>query len=231
MVRCVLFDLEGTLVDFQWKLEEAEAELRRAAAGVLGCGPERFAGLNYAGIWEAAMEAGSPALRARMEQTLGPIYDRYDLDAATRWTLRPGAAPVLTRLRELGVPTALVTNVGRKAVARILARLGIDRGLGTVVTRNDVPRMKPAPDGIRKALDALGATATEALMVGDSLSDIGAARAAGCRVAIVLGGESTEAAIRAARPDRVLTDLGEILGALCEPLECRKAGRPKAQSY
>ncbi len=231
MIRCVLFDLEGTLVDFQWKLEEAEAELRRAAAGVLGGGPERFAGLNYAGIWKAAMEAAGPALGPRMEQTLGPIYDRYDMDAATRWSLRAGAAPTLTRLRELGVPMALVTNVGRKATTRILTRLDIDRGFGTVVTRNDVPRMKPSPEGIHKALSALGATAAEALMVGDSLSDLEAARAAGCRVAIVLGGESTEAAIRAARPDRVLTDLGEILGALCEPLECRKAGRPKAQSY
>ncbi|NOY46039.1 MAG: HAD family hydrolase [Deltaproteobacteria bacterium] len=230
MIRCVLFDLEGTLVDFQWKLEEAEAELRRAAAGVLGCGPERFAGLNYAGIWKAAMEAGAPGLRARVEQTLEPIYDRYDLDAATRWTLQPGASSVLTRLQALGVPTGLVTNVGRRSVAHIVTRLGIDGRFGVVVTRNDVPRMKPAPEGIHKALAALGATAAEALMVGDSLSDIGAARAAGCRVAIVLGGESTEAAIRAARPDLVLTDLREVVGSLCEPLERRKAGRPEGQS-
>lgn len=211
-IRCALFDLEGTLVDFQWNLEEAEARLREAAAAVLGCAPEAFEGLNYAGILrEGRLRAPDADARGRLVRALAPIYDHYDLDAASRWSLRPGAERVLSALSRGGIPRALVTNVGRLAVARVLARLGIGERLPVVVTRNDVADLKPSPEGLLRALAALGCAPDASLMVGDSLSDVGAARAAGLRVAIVLGGESAEADVRRAGPDHVVSRLEEIL--------------------
>lgn len=212
---CVFFDLEGTLVDFQWKLAEAEAELRGAAAE-LGCDPEALASENYAGIRHRALDpAGSPEAREAVDRRLGFIYDRYDLDALSRWSLRDGARELLRDLADQGVALALITNIGRVAGGRALERFGLKAFLGAVVTRDDVGRMKPDGEGIRQALRRLGCPGP-ALMVGDSLSDLLAARAAGIPVAIVAGGESSMDRILAHRPDYFVSRLGE-LGATVLP--------------
>mgnify|MGYP007009267188 FL=1 len=66
IVKSVVFDFEGTLVGFQWRLAEAEAELRQAfvAQGHAAAG-------NYAEMWNAAAEAAVPQGRlAALRQTL-----------------------------------------------------------------------------------------------------------------------------------------------------------------
>ena len=79
-----IFDFEGTLVDFQWQLEPAEAELRRAFAE-LGFGSAEFARGNYASMWNTAADLLAPQGRmAELRQALCPVYDRWDLDALTR---------------------------------------------------------------------------------------------------------------------------------------------------
>jgi HAD superfamily hydrolase (TIGR01549 family) len=206
---CVLFDLEGTLVDFQWRLAEAEAELRRAAVE-LGCDPGELASENYAGIRHRALERAAPET---VDRRLGPIYDRYDLDALSRWSLREGAAEVLRDLAAHGLALGLVTNIGRRAAEGALERFALGSFFGAAVTRNDVARMKPDPEGIGQALRRLGKPGP-ALMVGDSLSDLFAARGAGVAVAIVAGGESSETSIRAHEPDHFLAGLAGLRGVV-----------------
>ncbi len=216
MIGCVLFDLEGTLVDFQWNLAEAEETLRRTACG-FGLDPGLFKGANYAAIHRRAVEAAGPAGRPELERALAAVYDRYDLDAASRWSLREGAAETLGELERLGIPAALVTNIGRRAVDRVLGRFGIGGLFAAVITRNDVRFMKPSGEGIRRALGMLGVPPGHALMVGDSLSDVGAARDAGVRVAVVLGGETPAERLLAARPDHVLHGLHELVPRVVRP--------------
>ncbi len=216
MIRCVLFDLEGTLVDFQWNLAEAEEALRRTACG-FGLDPHLFEGANYAAIHRRAVEAVEPGRRTRVERALAAVYDRYDLDAASRWSLRDGAARTLAELERLGIRAALVTNIGRRAVERVLARFGLAGAFAAVVTRDDVRFMKPSGEGVRRALGALGIPPRHALMVGDSLSDVGAARDAGVAVAVVLGGETPPDRLRAARPDHLLHSLQELVPRVVRP--------------
>jgi phosphoglycolate phosphatase-like HAD superfamily hydrolase len=207
---CVLFDLEGTLVDFQWQLEAAESELR-AAVGGLGFDTTLFAADNYAAIRHRALElAGSAELRAEVDRRLGPIYDRYDLDALSRWSLRPGARQLLGDLQVCGVRVGVVSNIGRRAVRGALEKFALGDAFDVVVTRNEARRMKPEGDGLCQAMEHLNSIPEQTLMVGDSLSDLGAARNAGVAIAIVAGGESSADAIAAARPDHVLRELLEV---------------------
>lgn len=211
-IAAVIFDFEGTLVDFQWRLAEAEAQLREAFAS-LGYGT---AG-NYAELWNAAVEGAapqSPEQRARLEElrrSLGPIYDRWDADALTRWTPRPGAAELLEELAGRGLRTGMVSNIGRAALAEALARFGFDRRLAPVVSRDDVDFMKPRAEGILRVLAQWKTTPQEALFVGDSRADVLAARAAGMRVAIVRGGECEASEFDALQPDRMVSGLEELL--------------------
>ncbi len=205
-VAAVIFDFEGTLVDFQWRLAEAEAQLRAAFAS-LGYGTTG----NYAQLWNAA---ASLAMRdgrwAALRSRLGPIYDRWDADASTRWSARAGAGELLHALADRGLRTGMVTNIGRASLSNALARLGFDDRLAPVVSRDDVDFLKPRPEGILRVLSDWKLSPQEALFVGDSRADVLAARAAGVRVAIVRGGECDESEFDALPPDRMVSRLEEI---------------------
>ncbi|ODU11288.1 MAG: hypothetical protein ABS84_00030 [Rubrivivax sp. SCN 71-131] len=208
--RAVIFDFEGTLVDFQWQLGPAEEELRRACAA-LGCAT---AG-SYAQLWNAAVAAGEPAGRlGEIRRGLQPIYDRWDADAATRWAPRPGAQALLAALAGRGVAAALVSNCGRAAVAGVLSRFHLDEHLLPVICRDDLHFMKPHPEGTQRALASLGLAPHEALFVGDSRTDVHAARAAGVPVAVIRGGECDPDAFADLPPDHWVDELGEILALI-----------------
>lgn len=206
LIRAVVFDFEGTLVDFQWRLEPGEAELRKALAEQ-GYPVEG----NYAQMWNTA--AGLAAAQGRLDalrRALFPIFDRWDADALTRWSPRPGASALLDRLADRHVGSAMVSNVGRAALDAALMRFGLQRRLRPVLSRDDVTHLKPDPEGVSRVLAAMKVPAQEALFVGDSLADVRAARAAGMRVAIIDGGESQGDALAAAPPDWVVSRLDEI---------------------
>ncbi len=209
-IRAVIFDFEGTLVDFQWRLAEAEEELRHACAqqGHATAG-------NYAELWNAAAEiAVAQGRLEELRRALFPIYDRWDADALERWSLRPGAGQLLRQLAQAGVGTALASNCGRAAVTAALGGFGLDRWLSPVVSRNDVTFMKPRAEGLDRALAQLNTPPGAALFVGDSRADVLAARAAGLRVAIILGGECAEADFAALPPDHFVSRLDEIVALI-----------------
>jgi HAD superfamily hydrolase (TIGR01509 family) len=209
-VRSVIFDFEGTLVDFQWRLAEAESELRCAFAAQ-GYGT---AG-NYAELWNAAADIAVPQGRlAALRQAVYPVYDRWDADALERWSPRPGAAELLHRLAGSGIKTGMVSNIGRTALAAALGRFGLDRWLMPVVSRDEVTFMKPRPEGTLRVLAELRTAPEAALFVGDSRADVFAARAAGMRVAVIRGGECDEAAFAATPPDYMVSRLDEIAALL-----------------
>ena len=206
-----IFDFEGTLVDFQWQLKPAEDELRRAFAE-LGFDGDAFANGNYASMWNAA--AGRLAQQGRMaelRQALCAIYDRGDQDALSRWAPRPGAAELLRRLVAGGARVGMVSNIGRSALTKALARFDFARWLSPVVTRDELTCMKPRAEGILRVLSAWQVAAGDVLFIGDSLADVFGARAAGMPVVIIRGGECDETAFANAPPDYMISQLNELV--------------------
>lgn len=205
--RAVLFDFEGTLVDFQWKLPEAEVELRGVLAS-LGFDLAQFEKDNYATLRTRSMEmAQTEELKREIDSRFGEIYDRYDFDALSRWNLKPGARELLEKLQGGGVKVAIVSNIGRKGLSEALKVLSIEGVVSTIVTRNDVTRAKPSGEGIVKVLASFGVRPEDALMVGDSLADILAGRDAGTAVVLLTGGEAPTGVLAAAGPDHMLATL------------------------
>ncbi|MEW6275145.1 MAG: HAD family hydrolase [Bacillota bacterium] len=209
MIKAVIFDLEGTLVDFQWKLTEGEGELRKALEG-FGFEPDLFSGDNYAQIWNKVIEIAPPEALQKIKDCLSEIYDRYDQDALSRWSLKPGAQEILLLLYKQGVKIGLVTNVGEKAAREVLFRFNLTRFFHQIITRNDTKFMKPRGEGIELCIADLGVGKEHTLFIGDSLSDIFAAKEAGIKVAIVKGGESSMEEILAASPDYFLDSMQNI---------------------
>ena len=210
--KAVLFDFEGTLVNFQWKTEEAMGEALTALE-TLGFDVNVFRRYDYSELFNKAVDE-SERLGLPLELVRGKIeevYDRFDMDGVQRSTPREDAKYVLENLMKEGVLTGLVTNAGRKAISLLLERFDFKRLLSVVITRNDVEKLKPHGESILKAIDTLQLGKRKILFVGDSVTDIRATLQVGIEVAIVLGGESKTQDIEKCNPRYILRSLSEVL--------------------
>jgi phosphoglycolate phosphatase len=108
------------------------------------------------------------------------------------------------------ITLALLTNSGRAATKYALEGLGLDRYFAKSFTRDDLPAMKPRPEGITSALKALGLDRSEVLYVGDSPTDIMASKRAGVRIASVATERYHLDALAKLDPDYALGSLSEL---------------------
>jgi HAD superfamily hydrolase (TIGR01549 family) len=139
--------------------------------------------------------------------------DALEVEWIRHSRLLPGAEAILSRLsgmRDVPVTLALLTNSGRAATKYALEGLGLSRYFAKSFTRDDVPAMKPRPDGITSALKSLGLDRSEVLYVGDSPTDIIASKRAGVRIASVATERYDLEALARLEPDYTLGSLPEL---------------------
>ena len=158
----------------------------------------------------------------------------FEAEAVPRTRLTPGAVAVLRRLPALGLPTGIVSSNAAPVVAAVLERERVSSAFGAIVGRDDVARLKPAPEGLLKCCAALGVRPGRCIYVGDSVSDIKAARAAGMTGFGVVGGMASADELVAAGAEAVVDDLARLL-SLIEgaklPGRCRRVpGEASPQS-
>jgi phosphoglycolate phosphatase len=210
-IEAMLFDFEGTLVDFQWQLAAAVEETL-AMLRSMGFAKDRILSRKYSTLMAEAMQAAAEIglTPDQVREQIGCVYDRYDADALTRWALRPGGKDFLKAIKTKGVRTALVSNVGGKTLARALSQLALAEFFDVALSRNDVLNLKPHPDGLNLALKSLGISKDNSIFLGDSLDDLNAARNAGIRIMIITDGENVKADIMAAKPDYVIQSYEEL---------------------
>lgn len=199
----VLFDLDGTLLD---SLASHHAVYRKVFADLgLPLDDEQYAAW-YSPNWYLFYERmGVP--RERWEEADG-LWLQYYADQAP--DARPGADAVLASVRASGRRLGLVTSGDRSRVERDIRRSGWQEAFDVVVCGGDVAERKPLPGPLLHALRMLDVEPERALYVGDTVEDIVMAKAAGARVAAVLGGFGTRDALLAERPDVLVTSLAEV---------------------
>lgn len=207
-----LFDLDGTLVDsvyqhvLAWKQALDQEGIDLAVWRI-----HRRIGMS-GGLFtnQLLRETGLPIsaeLVARLRQMHADAYAR--LSGGIRPL--PGARELLSALSDDGVPWAIATSGRIATAAPVLARLGVDPAVTPVVTRDDVKYAKPDPDLFLAAASRLGAAIESAVVVGDSIWDMLAARR--CRalgVGLLSGGYGQEELERAGAA-RVYADPAELL--------------------
>ncbi|MDQ6435395.1 phosphoglycolate phosphatase [Mesorhizobium sp. LHD-90] len=219
MPKAILFDLDGTLVDSAPDIAAAVNELLAASrlpplsvaqvTGMIGGGVRKLVERAFAA--SRAPLAGEALDRA--ERDMAPIYLRH-LTRLTR--LLPGAREAIVHFSGAGIPMAVATNKPQVAARTILLHFGLFERLGALVGGDAVTHKKPAPDALLAALEKLGVAPADALMVGDSISDVKAARAAGMPVALIRGGY-TETPVEELGADLVCDSLLDLPAALERP--------------
>jgi phosphoglycolate phosphatase len=137
-----------------------------------------------------------------------PIFERHYVEVNGRHTtVYPGVKEGLERMREQGFPLACVTNKSARFTLPLLDEIGLARYFRTVVSGDTLARKKPDPDPLLYAATVLEIAPREMLMIGDSLNDTQAARAAGCPVFCVTYGYNEGHDVRDLDTDAVVDSL------------------------
>lgn len=178
---CVLFDLDGTLVDTAPDLAYAANQVRiEQGLAPLPIGDYRSSASGGArGMLKVALDveperADYPALK-------NGFLTHYRAHLAHDSRLFPGVADLLQRLQRNGIRWGIVTNKVRSLTQPLIDALDLQRQAACVVCGDCTPNPKPAPDPILLAARQSGVAVRDCIYVGDDLRDIQAGAAAGMR--------------------------------------------------
>lgn len=212
-VKAVMIDLDGTLLDTIPDLAAAAnrmlGELGRppfdetVIRTFVGKGIPRLVERALAGSLEGRVEA------ALLDQAL-PVFERFYRELNGRHTkIYPGVQEGLDHLRGLGLPLACVTNKAEAFTVPLLETMQLAGYFQCVVAGDTLARKKPDPLPLTYVCERFGIRPQEMLMIGDSLNDAQAARAAGCPVFCVDYGYNEGQDVRELDIDAIVSSLFE----------------------
>jgi phosphoglycolate phosphatase len=211
--KAILFDLDGTLLDTIDDLVEAanlmRAELGRSALGqtqILG-----FVGRGIGDLVHRCLAEGGDEPSADEVVAAHEIFRRHYARVNGQITLPyPGVTELLEALAARGLKMAVVTNKSAAFALPLLQQFDLARYFDAVVCGDTLSVRKPDPAVIYHACNLLGAKLEESLMIGDSINDSLAARAAGVPVLLVKYGYSEGMPVGAIDCDGLLDSVHQI---------------------
>jgi len=181
MIKGVLFDMDGVLVDSETFICKAAVEMfmeKGIAAKpddfqpFVGMGENRYIG-GVAEKYNISLDIAEAKART---------YRIYEIIIRGQLTPLPGAIEFVASCRNKGLKIALATSADRIKMDVNLREIGLSEDyFDSTVNGLEVKRKKPFPDIYLKAADNIGLKPEECLVVEDALSGVKASMAAGCR--------------------------------------------------
>ena len=214
----ILIDVDGTLVDsvpdLAFCVDEMMQQLGREPWGEtrvrdwVGNGVERLVRRALIGKLD-----GEPA-DDEFEKAYPIFLDLYADNTSRRSLLYPGVREGLDYLKAAGYALGCVTNKAAQFTIPLLKDLGVYDDFSIVVSGDTLEHRKPHPAPLLHAAEFFKVDPANALMVGDSVSDVKAARAAGFSIACVPYGYNHGEDIRVAKPDLVIESIAALRNEL-----------------
>lgn len=212
--RCVMFDLDGTLVDsapdIAISLNEMLTELNlptREVAQVrdwMGNGASRLLKRALTGELD-----GEPAeeIFMRAQQLFFQTYEQHLSEESVVYA---GVYEGLGTLQEYGIKMAVITNKPRRFTPALLQAFKLDKYFAYVICGDDLPVKKPDPQALNMILHNEQLQPWQALMVGDSASDVHAAQAAKMKSFCVNYGYHQGKGVDALGADYIISSIAEV---------------------
>lgn len=215
----VLIDLDGTLVDsvpdLAFCVDAMMQQLDMPVHGEdkvrnwVGNGVERLVRRALTGTLD-----GEPD-EILFEQAYPVFLDLYRDNTSKRSKPYPGVLAGLNWLKQQDLALGCVTNKAEQFTLPLLENMGLLDYFGIVVSGDSLPKKKPDPMPLLHAADHFSVKPADSLLLGDSISDVKAARAAGFSVVTVSYGYNHGVDIREAGPDAVIDSFEELPGLIC----------------
>jgi HAD superfamily hydrolase (TIGR01509 family) len=211
-----LFDLDGTLVDsvYQHVLAWREA-LERAGIELSVWRIHRRIGMSGGLFINALLRETGGAVSAEQVARIQRAHAEAYARLGSQVRPLPGARELLAHLSKVGVPWAIATSGRLESARPSIEMLGVPSGV-PVVTRDQVQHAKPDPDLFLAAAERLGVAIGDAIVVGDSVWDLLAARRARALGVGLLSGGYGEEELDRAGAYRVYQDPADLLRHLDE---------------
>jgi len=212
-VEALLIDLDGTLVNPKKALLEA------ATAGYVAIGANQFdarVGIEIARRMEQRLpihDLFNPKYRepSDLKKFLSAYIDAYYISTMTMAIPLPKVYETLQTLSQ-NFPLGLVTlrSIPKKQITKELAQLKFLKYFKTVITTMDVKKPKPFPDAVTKGAKQLGVSTNYCAVVGDSVVDIKAGKAAGTKTIAVLSGLYKKEELEKEKPDLIIKNINHL---------------------
>jgi len=216
--RMILIDVDGTLVDsvpdLAYCVDEMMKALGRPVHGVdkvrnwVGNGVERLVKRALVGQLD-----GEPD-DAAFQKALPVFLELYANNVSDRSELFPGVRQALDYFKQQNYKLGCVTNKASQFTIPLLKDLGVNDDFEFVVCGDTLPQKKPDPAPLLHAASHFNVAPDKALMIGDSISDVKAARAAGFQIVCMSYGYNHGEDIRNYDPDLVVDSMAELIGIL-----------------
>lgn len=191
MIKAVLFDLDGTLLDSAPDLVATLNYLRsgRGLSALAVTELRHFVSRGARGLINAGMPPGD---EDTFQQNCKAFLEHYADNSFIETRPFDGVEVVLEKLKNAGIPWGIVTNKAEVLTLPIVEKVGWAAIAGAVICGDSVEYCKPHPAPVLAACDLMGINPSETLMVGDDKRDIEAGKRAGCHTALVTYGYATE---------------------------------------
>jgi phosphoglycolate phosphatase len=215
LIKAVVFDLDGTIADFNLDYKTVRAEVRGflmkkgSPASILSTNESIFEMLKKVGVFLKNNKKTAKAFEGIRDGVLA-IAERHELEAAKDTSLLPGVTETLKTLRKANLKTALFTINSEKSTNYILKRFRIADFFDAVIPRNRVRYVKPNAEHLEAALKELKVGLNEAIVVGDGSSDMRCARELKVIAVGLPSGFSSKEKLIASGANYVITSLSDL---------------------
>jgi len=214
----ILIDVDGTLVDsvpdLAFCVDAMMQQLGRQPWGEthvrdwVGNGVERLVRRALTGTLD-----GEPD-EAEFQRAYPVFLELYAANTSLRSHLYPGVREGLDLLKSAGYKLGCVTNKAAQFTEPLLRDLGVHDDFAIVISGDTLSKKKPDPAPLLHGAEFFGCRPEQCLMIGDSVSDVRAAREAGFQIICMSYGYNHGVDIRDSNPDAVIDSLTEIFPLL-----------------
>ncbi len=177
MIKLIIFDLDGTLVDTLADLTDATnhmlGQCRRPSLS-----PDEVRKLVGQGARKLVERALPGAPEEEIERALGIFLAYNNEHIADKTRLYDGVEVALAALRHRGMRMAVISNKNVALCRKLLETLGADTYFALILGADSLPNRKPSPEPVLKVLNDLDTAASDTVIVGDSINDITAGKGA-----------------------------------------------------
>lgn len=206
MIKLVIFDLDGTLIDAYEAIEKS----LNYTLKILG-----YETVGFSAVHKAVGAGDVNFIKTfvedkYVEKALG-IYREHHKSALLTYTRTiPSTKRMLKSLKKRNFRLAVATNRPEKFSLILLNHLGLDDYFDLITCAGTVEELKPEPTLLLRILEELEINSDEALYVGDMAVDVYAGKNAGIKTIAVMSGSSSESELKKAKPHKLISSIAEL---------------------
>ena len=210
MIKCVIFDFDGTLADTAEGILRTEEAMLREMRLPKPQGGEAQMRQGIGLALRDSLHVGCRIPEERLDEAVATYRRLFDEIAFDYIVAFPGVKDTLEYLYDKGYQLGIATSRSRRTLVYLLDKMEIAPYFTYMTSVESTPKHKPAPDLALILLDMFGVSGDETLVVGDTIYYLQMARNAGCHTCGVTFGNHSAEQLRSQNPDFIVDSFPEL---------------------